>query len=79
MQKAYRNFFRQKRVGFPKFKSKKNSRKQYTANNQYGSIKIEAGKIRLSKISYVKIAQHRPMMGVIKSVTVGRHQRINIL
>ena len=70
LQSAYRNFFRKKRSGFPKFKSKKKSRKRYTTNNQHGSIRIENGKIKLPKIGYVKIVQHRPMMGVIKSVTV---------
>ena len=47
LQIAYRNFFRQKQVGFPKFKSKKNSRKRYTTNNQSGSVRIEGGKIKL--------------------------------
>ena len=70
LQTAYSNFFRQTRIGFPKFKSKKNSRKRYTTNNQHGSIRIEGGKIKLPKVGYVKIVQHRPMMGVIKSVTV---------
>lgn len=31
---AYRNFFRDKKVGFPKFKSKKNNKKSYTTFNQ---------------------------------------------
>ena len=70
LQTAYRNFFRQTRTGFPKFKSKKDSRKRYTTNNQHGSIRIEGGKIKLPKVGYVKIVQHRPMMGVIKSATV---------
>ena len=70
LQTAYRNFFRQTRTGFPKFKSKKNSRKRYTTNNQHCSIRIEGGKIKLPKVGYVKIVQHSPMMGVIKSATV---------
>ena len=60
----------QTRTGFPKFKSKKNSKNRYTTNNQHGSIRIEGGKIKLPKVGYVKIVQHRPMMGVIKSATV---------
>ena len=70
LQTAYKNFFKQRRAGFPKFKSKKKSRKRYTTNNQHGSIRLEGGKIKLPKVGYVKIVQHRPMMGVIKSVTV---------
>ena len=72
MQTAYKNFFRNKKAGFPKYKSKKKSRKRYTTNNQHGSIRIEGGKIKLPKVGYVKIVQHRPMIGTIKSVTVER-------
>ena len=70
LHSAYRNFFRKKRTGFPKFKSKKRSRKRYTTNNQHDSVRIENGKIKLPKVGYVKIVQHRPMIGTIKSVTV---------
>ncbi|MBQ6968778.1 MAG: transposase, partial [Synergistaceae bacterium] len=70
LQTAYKNFFRKKRTGFPKFKNKKKSRKRYTTNNQHGSIRIEDGKIKLPKVGYVKIVQHRPMKGTIKSATI---------
>ena len=70
LQTAYRNFFRQKLVGGPKFKSKKHSRNRYTTNNHHGSIGIEGGKIKLPKAGYVKIVQHRPMIRLIKSVTI---------
>ena len=69
LQTAYKNFFRKKRGGFPKYKSKKKGRKRYTTNNQNGSIRIENGKIKLSKVGYVKIVQYRPITGIIKSVT----------
>ena len=70
LQSAYKNFFSQKRVGFPKFKSKKKSRMRYTTNNQNGSVRIENGKLKLPKVGFVKIVQHRPMIGKIKSVTI---------
>ena len=70
LQVAYNNFFKKKRAGFPQYKSKKKSRRRYTTNNQHGSIRIEGKKIKLPKVGYVKIVQHRPMMGVIKSVTI---------
>ena len=72
LQSAYKNYFSQKRVGFPKFKSKKKSRKRYTTNNQNGSVRIENGKLKLPKVGFVKIVQHRPMIGKIKSVTIER-------
>lgn len=37
LEKAYKNFFRDKSVGFPKFKSKKNPVQSYTTNNQNGT------------------------------------------
>ncbi len=34
LDKAYKNFFRNPKVGFPKFKSKKTNSHSYTTNNQ---------------------------------------------
>ena len=70
---AYRNFFRDKSTGFPKFKSKKNNNFSYTTNNQKGTIYIENGCIKLPKLkSPVKIRQHRSFEGVIKSCTISK-------
>ena len=60
LQSAYKNFFSKKGVGFPKYKRREKSRKQYKTNNQHGSIRIENGKIKLMKVGYVKIVPHRP-------------------
>ena len=70
LQSAYVNFFSKKSSGFPRFKSKKTSRKKYTTNNQNGSVRIENGKLKLPKAGYVKVVQHREIVGVIKSVTI---------
>ena len=70
LNRAYQNFFRDQSVGFPKFKSKHNDRASYTTNNLKGSIRIEDGKVKLPKIGFVKLKQHRPFVGVIKSATV---------
>ncbi|CZR03814.1 putative transposase [Trichococcus ilyis] len=70
LEKAYKNFFRNKSVGFPKFKSKHKSNASYTTNNQGGNIRIEDNKIKLPKIGFVKIRQHRYFEGLIKSCTV---------
>lgn len=53
LQKAYRNFFRTPKAGFPKFKSRKNNRKSYTTNCVNGNISIADGRIRLPKIGDV--------------------------
>lgn len=73
LNKAYRNFFRDKSVGFPKFKSKKRNRHSYTTNNQKGTIYIEDKYIKLPKLkSMIKIVQHRQFDGEIKSCTVSK-------
>ena len=70
---AYRNFFRDKSNGFPKFKSKKNNNFSYTTNNQKGTVYVENGCIKLPKLkSPVKIRQHRSFEGVIKSCTISK-------
>ena len=70
LQSAYKNFFSKKRSGFPKFKSKKTGMARYTTNNQNGSVRIENGKLKLPKIGFVKIIQHREITGKIKSATI---------
>ena len=73
LDKAYKNFFRDKSVGFPKFKSKKTNRFSYTTNNQKGTIYINGNYIKIPKLkSMIKIVLHRQFKGLIKSATVSK-------
>ena len=74
LQNAYNNFFRDKRVGFPKFKSKKDSKRSYTTNCVNGNIIVRDGRIRLPKLGFVKMKQHRniPDDYKLKAVTVSQ-------
>jgi putative transposase len=75
LQTAYRNFFRDQSVGFPKFKSKHHDKKSYTTNNQGGTIRlIDSKTIRLPKLKDVRIKLHRqlPKEAVIKSATISK-------
>jgi len=73
LNKAYKNFFRDKSVGFPRFKSKKSNRHSYTTNNQKGTVTIEDGYIKLPKLkSKVRVKQHRDFDGLIKSCSVSK-------
>ena len=73
LNKAYKNFFRDKSVGFPKFKSKKGNFHSYTTNNQKGTVAIKDGYIKIPKLkTLVKIKQHRQFVGLIKSVTISK-------
>lgn len=70
---AYKNFFRDKSVGFPKFK-KKGNRISYKTNNQNGTIFIENGYLKVPKLkSMIKIEQHREFSGIIKSCTISKN------
>ncbi|RBR30968.1 IS200/IS605 family element RNA-guided endonuclease TnpB [Enterococcus cecorum] len=75
LDKAYKNFFRDKSVGFPRFKSKKNSVQSYTTNNQNGTVALIDSKfIKVPKLkSLVRIKLHRQPKGMIKSATISRH------
>ncbi len=75
LQNAYNNFFSRPKVGFPKFKSRRNSRKSYTTNCINGNITLENGFLKLPKLKgLVKVKQHRqiPDDWKLKSVTVSQ-------
>jgi putative transposase len=81
LDKAYKNFFRDKSIGFPKFKSKKTNYHSYTTNNQKssptccskGTVYMENGYIKLPKLkTMVKVKQHRQFEGTIKSCTISK-------
>ena len=75
LDKAYKNFFRNKSVGFPRFKSKKNPVQSYTTNNQNGTVALIDSKfIKVPKLkSLIRIKLHRQPKGRIKSATISRH------
>ena len=67
LETAYRNFFRDKNLGFPKFKSKKNPKHSYTTNLVNGNIRISGKRIRLPKVGEVRIKLHRQFPMTISS------------
>ncbi len=72
LDKAYKNFFRDKSVGFPKFKKKSNTN-SYTTNNQNGTVYIENGYIKVPKLkTMIQIKQHKLFDGLIKSCTISQ-------
>lgn len=70
LEVAFRNFFRDPKVGFPKFKSKKRDKKTYTTNN----VKLHNSQVILPKVKGVHIVLHRqiPDGYIIKSATVSQ-------
>ncbi len=74
LQSAYNNFFRDIKVGFPKFKSKHTDKKSYTTNYVNGNIQITEKKIKLPKLGFVNVKFHRqiPNSHVVKSCTISQ-------
>jgi len=74
LEAAYKNFFRDPSVGYPKYKRKHGSRASYTTNRVNGNIRIEGGKIRLPKVGEVRIRIHREAEKEweLKAVTISR-------
>lgn len=75
LDNAYRNFFRRVKKGgeapgFPKFKSKKSTRKSYRSNSQ--SIWITERTVRLPKLGEIRCKVSRPVEGRILSATVSQ-------
>ena len=80
LEKAFNAFFK-KKTGYPKFKSKHKCRWSYTTNSQRNktnpekdSIRFDGNRIKLPKVGYVKIVEHRPHEGIIKSVVVSKER-----
>ena len=73
LEKAFKNFLKNKDFGFPKYKCKSNPVQSYTTNNQ-NTIYVKNGYIKLPKLkSLVKIKLHREIKGLIKSVTISKN------
>ena len=74
LESAFHKFFREPCAGFPRFKSKKSSRKSYTTNVVNGNIFLEGKYLKLPKMTAVRMKLHRPISEKwkLKSVTVSR-------
>jgi len=67
LHKAYKNFFK-KRAKYPKFKKRHN--RQTFECPQHVKIDSDVKRLHLPKIKGIKIKQHRPFQGKIKTVTL---------
>lgn len=79
LEMAYKNLFssqsgkrKGKKIGFPKFKSKKENRKTYrtTSTNNNIDIIFENKRLKLPKLKWVKYSDDRQFKGIIKNVTI---------
>lgn len=65
---AYKNFFRDKKVGFPRFKSKKS--KQSFQCPQHCTVDFKRNILNIPKAKDIPIVLHRKFKGTIKTVTI---------
>lgn len=74
---AYQNFFRRlkqgQRSGYPRFKSKKNSRQSYKSKCTGTSIKVLGNAVQLPKLGLVKCRVSKEIKGRILSATVSQN------
>lgn len=71
---AYDKFFKEPSTGFPKFKSKHKCRWSYTTDNNNGTVRFDGNRLKLPKVGYVKVVEHRQHEGRIISATIS-HER----
>ena len=72
LKQAFFNRFskkRKKKAGFPKFKSQKRDKKAFVVP-QKDRIKLKDACVKLPKIGWIKMIQHRKFVGKIKQVTI---------
>lgn len=73
MDSAYQKFFRE-HAGYPRFKSKHDSRQSYKTNTTNGNIAadFDCGFVKLPKLGKIKARLHRKFEGKIKNATISR-------
>jgi putative transposase len=69
---AYQNFFRDKSVGYPKFKSKKTHRFSYRTNYTNNNIEFLDKKIKLPKLGWIKTRDKQIPQGRILNATISQ-------
>ena len=72
LKSAYAKYFKEKKISFPNYKSKKYSRLSYSTNNVNNSIVLSKNTVKLPKVGVVKIKKHRSPKNkwVLKGATI---------
>lgn len=72
LDKAYKNFFRDKSVGYPKFKSKKTHRYSYRTTYTNGNIEYVNNRIKLPKLGWLRTRDKQIPQGRILNATISQ-------
>lgn len=76
LQTAFKNFWRDKRIGFPAYKSQKKDSNSYTTNHVNGNLAVLEHAVKLPKIGIVKAKIHRNALDcyTLKSMTISQER-----
>jgi len=72
LEAAYNNFFRNRKAGYPKFKSKRKGHNSFTTKKTNGNIELTDTVLKLPNLGMIKVKKHRqiPEGFQMKSVTI---------
>ena len=72
LKSAYSKYFKEKKISFPNYKSKKHSRLSYSTNNVNNSILLSRNTIKLPKLGEIRLKKHRVPKAdwILKGATV---------
>ena len=74
LDEAYDKFFKEPNAGFPKFKSKHKCRWSYTTDNNSDAVRFDGNRLKLPKVGYVKVVEHRRHEGRILTATISKER-----
>ena len=80
LEAAFKKFFKETDIGFPKWKSKHQAKQSYTTNMVNGNIRLfsaiqnQTTYLRLPKAGNIRIHMHRIPQGILKAVTISKQQ-----
>lgn len=69
LQSAFSKFFKEKNIGYPKYKSKKYSKNSYRTMQTVG-YSVTENDIKITKLGKLKIVNHQYKTGIAKSCTI---------
>jgi putative transposase len=72
LDSAFQKFFKDKNIGFPKFKSKKHNKNSFRVP-QYCKIDFKNKRIKIPKIDWIKFRDKRIFNSKIKSITISKN------
>lgn len=74
LDEAYEKFKKEPATGYPKFKSKHKCRWSYTTDNNMNAVRFDRDRLKLPKVGYVKVVEHRQHEGRILTATISKER-----